>query len=179
MTRYKTLSSSSGVNAVRGTDGPNICLTYSLDKDRFRCSSVCLSCSNMEKRAAIPPGLPRANPTVSYWQDPPDAISDLCSTQSLPEAADIVIIGSGISGACVGYNILEHLPAGKVVMLEARQACSGATGRNGQSLGSYDIVRSKTCSIHGRWSYQGRFLPLLHGQRAFSRRYRSRQDRTI
>lgn len=77
------------------------------------------------------PGLPRPNPTISYWQDPPDAIADLRSTASPPEVADIVVIGSGISGACIAYNILERLPSAKVVMLEARQACSGATGRNG------------------------------------------------
>ncbi len=88
----------------------------------------------MDKRAAVAPGLPRPNPTISYWQDPPDAIADLHSTPSLPEVADIAVIGSGISGSCIVYNILERLPGTKVVMLEARQACSGATGRNGESL---------------------------------------------
>jgi hypothetical protein len=153
----------------------------------------------MEARAAIPTTLPRSNPTVSYWQDPPDAISDLRSTESLPETADVVIVGSGISGASVAWNLLTRgaggngakaktgkdaedgvnhkdksevgtgighagglkgptarrggavpsnsarLAAGArsntnprngeadqtIVMLEARQACSGATGRNG------------------------------------------------
>lgn len=93
----------------------------------------------MDKQAAIAPGLPRADPTISYWQDPPDAIADLRSTPSLPKVADIVVIGSGISGACIAYNILECSPGAKVVMLEARQACSGATGRNGESLGRLAI----------------------------------------
>ncbi|KAI9872725.1 MAG: hypothetical protein M1830_001257, partial [Pleopsidium flavum] len=103
----------------------------------------------MDGRAAVPPGLPRANPTVSYWQDPPDAISDLRSTQSLPEIADVVIIGSGISGACIAYNLLERLPDGKVVMLEARQACSGATGRNGGHTkgASYRSFMDNACSL--------------------------------
>lgn len=85
----------------------------------------------MEKRVSIPVSLPRDNPTISYWQDPPDDIADLRSTPELPRTTDIVIIGSGISGASIAYNILKRAPGTKVVMLEARQACSGATGRNG------------------------------------------------
>ena len=95
----------------------------------------------MDERAVIPPTLPRANPTISYWQDPPDAeIADWKSVTALPgeeEVVDTVIVGSGISGACVAWGLLSSssLSAGqengKVVMLEARQACSGATGRNG------------------------------------------------
>lgn len=92
----------------------------------------------MDKRAAIPVTLPRDNPTPSYWQDPPDGIADLRSTTSLPETADVVIIGSGITGAAVAWHLLQEQGASEqqqrrqtIVMLEARQACSGATGRNG------------------------------------------------
>lgn len=86
------------------------------------------------------PRLPPSNPTVSFWQqDPP--FPNLVSTASatLPAHADIVIIGSGISGASIAHTILtsrsddndpkQHSP--HVVMLEARNVCSGATGRNG------------------------------------------------
>lgn len=85
----------------------------------------------MEERALIPVTLPREKPTTSYWQDPPAGIADLRSTTELPQDADIAIIGSGISGACIAYNILTRSPHTKVVILEARQACSGASGRNG------------------------------------------------
>jgi len=85
----------------------------------------------MDERARIVPTLPRANPTTSYWQDPPDGIVDHRSTEDLPESADFVIIGSGISGACIAWNILKRNPDAKVIMLEARGASSGATGRNG------------------------------------------------
>ncbi|KAI1380455.1 FAD dependent oxidoreductase [Hypoxylon crocopeplum] len=84
----------------------------------------------MDQRAAIPVTLPRDNPTQSYWQLEPDEIADLRSTASLPEKADTVIIGSGITGAAVAFNLLGN-GASDIVMLEARQACSGATGRNG------------------------------------------------
>ena len=87
--------------------------------------------TTVEERAQIPPGLPRNGPTISYWQDPPSAIADHRTTQRLPESADYVVIGSGISGAFIAYNLLTKKPDASVLLLEARQACSGATGRNG------------------------------------------------
>lgn len=88
----------------------------------------------MDERAKIPPTLPRTNPTVSYWQADPDAIADLQSTPKLPESADVVIIGSGISGAAIAFDLLQRDASLNIVMLEARQACSGATGRNGTRI---------------------------------------------
>ncbi|KAK5691050.1 hypothetical protein LTR97_011702 [Elasticomyces elasticus] len=85
----------------------------------------------MEERGRIPPGLPRPDPTVSYWQDPPAEIADLRTSLILPDKADYVIVGSGISGACIAFNILCKQPGVSVLVLEARQAASGATGRNG------------------------------------------------
>ncbi len=87
----------------------------------------------MDDRDSIPPGLPRANPTRSYWQDPPDdEIADRRTTPDLPHEADVVIVGSGVSGAAIAYNLLSSNPNLKVVLLEARQAASGASGRNGR-----------------------------------------------
>jgi FAD dependent oxidoreductase len=85
----------------------------------------------MDERAAVPPGLPRPNPTASYWQSPLADIADHQSIANLPDSAEFVIIGSGISGASLAYNILSHQPDAKVLLLEARQAASGASGRNG------------------------------------------------
>ena len=102
----------------------------------------------MEARAAVPVTLPHRIPTTSYWQDPPDAeIADYMSSSTLPEElVDTVIVGSGITGAGVAWGILggddeqegrgesigeSRSAKGRIVMLEARQACSGATGRNG------------------------------------------------
>lgn len=85
----------------------------------------------MNEQASIPPGLPRDNPTESYWQDPPDEIARYQTTKVLPSYGDYVIIGSGISGTCIAYNLLTRKPGARVLMLEAREACSGATGRNG------------------------------------------------
>ncbi|KAK7928920.1 FAD dependent oxidoreductase-domain-containing protein [Apiospora marii] len=90
------------------------------------------------------PGYPVKNPSISYWQIPPHP--DVADHQSpkLPESADIVIIGSGMSGTSIAWHLLmddnstttpttkKAPPAPlRIAMLEARQACSGATGRNG------------------------------------------------
>ncbi|KAL9124086.1 MAG: hypothetical protein Q9217_006550 [Psora testacea] len=85
----------------------------------------------MEQRAAIPPDLPRLNPTVSFWQNPPSPLAHHRSTPHLPTSSDVLIIGSGITGACIAFNVLDHPSPPSVLMLEARTACSGATGRNG------------------------------------------------
>lgn len=87
----------------------------------------------MEARARVPVSLPHDNPTISYWQDPPSDIANHGFVDNLPAAADYVVVGSGISGTCIAYNLLSRRPDAKVLMLEARQACSGATGRNGTS----------------------------------------------
>lgn len=99
----------------------------------------------MDERARVPVTLPRDSPTQSYWQDPPDEIADVKTTEELPERADVVIIGSGISGAATAWNLLQDSNSSppSIVMLEARQACSGATGRNGKSPVSLHLRSSK------------------------------------
>ncbi|RYO75566.1 hypothetical protein DL766_003590 [Monosporascus sp. MC13-8B] len=110
------------------------------------------SLEELLKRASAAPGLPVPNPTPSYWlADPPyPELVDIRSPQ-LPAEADVVIIGSGITGAAVARSVLSVLserrrrdatitanaphpdpnPEQNIVVLEARTLCSGATGRNG------------------------------------------------
>ncbi|KAL3424103.1 FAD dependent oxidoreductase [Phlyctema vagabunda] len=78
--------------------------------------------------------LPTPDSTRSFWHtEPSKVLLGHRTTSSLPTTADLVIIGSGISGASAARYLREdesgrHLD---VVMLEAREACWGATGRNG------------------------------------------------
>jgi len=78
--------------------------------------------------------LPTANSTRSFWHSEPSKILiGHRTTAPLPTEADVVIIGSGISGSCAAHFLRED-DRGKdlnIVMLEAREACWGATGRNG------------------------------------------------
>lgn len=79
------------------------------------------------------PGLPRQNPTSSYWQHVPHPLADVKSS-SLPTTAGVVVIGSGITGASVTKTLLDNSPETNVMVFEARSLCSGATGRNGGQL---------------------------------------------
>lgn len=86
-----------------------------------------------KKQSDYEKGFPVPNPTKSYWQDPPHRIADLRSTPDLPtdQTFDYVIIGSGVSGAATAFKLLSRNPDLSVLMLEARTAASGASGRNG------------------------------------------------
>lgn len=88
---------------------------------------------NDETQATLRPGFPHPNPTISYWQDPPHHIADHRTTPDLPtdETFDYVIIGSGVSGASIAMKLLSRDPELSILMLEARKAASGASGRNG------------------------------------------------
>ncbi|KAK7947025.1 uncharacterized protein PG986_011346 [Apiospora aurea] len=90
-------------------------------------------------------GFPHPNPTKSYWQDPPHRIANLRSTPDLPteQVFDYVIIGSGVSGAATAFKLLSRDPDLSVLMLEARSAASGASGRNGGHCrtGDYQLVK--------------------------------------
>lgn len=72
----------------------------------------------------------------SYWLSYPSDLSKHRTTENLPQLADVVIIGSGYSGAAAAYHILEEDDGRRpsTVILEARDACSGATARNGGHL---------------------------------------------
>ncbi|KZT07172.1 FAD dependent oxidoreductase [Laetiporus sulphureus 93-53] len=89
-----------------------------------------------------PAPLPVPNSTKSFWIDSPGAnpLAGEGSEGPLTEQADVCIIGSGITGVSAAYHLGNALVAAgvtepvKVVILEARDFCSGATGRNGGHL---------------------------------------------
>ncbi|KAI9641792.1 hypothetical protein NHQ30_009651 [Ciborinia camelliae] len=77
-------------------------------------------------------GLPTPDSTKSFWHsEPSKTLLGHRTSKQLPSKADVVIIGSGIAGTSAAHWLKEH-GEGKdlnVVMLEAREACWGATGR--------------------------------------------------
>ncbi|CAG8947530.1 unnamed protein product [Penicillium salamii] len=78
---------------------------------------------------------PVPNGMTSFWRTEPHVLDSHRSTESLPSECDIVIVGAGYAGASVAHHIIGQTSPGlkppSIVILEARQACSGATGRNG------------------------------------------------
>jgi glycine/D-amino acid oxidase-like deaminating enzyme len=87
----------------------------------------------MEGRARILVGPPIANPLHSYWQHPKSPLAAVIEPECLSptQPYDYVIVGSGISGTMVAYNIFKTNPSARVVVIDAREISSGATGRNG------------------------------------------------
>lgn len=77
-------------------------------------------------------GLPVPNSTHSYWhKEPSQKLFGYRSTDELPASADTIIIGTGMTGSFAARFLKESAPSSSLVMLEAREACWGATGRNG------------------------------------------------
>lgn len=77
--------------------------------------------------------LPSLNSTTSFWLDltPEESpLANVGSTGSLTQDADICVIGSGITGVGVVWNLVKNLRDSledhakmKIVLLEARQFC--------------------------------------------------------
>lgn len=83
------------------------------------------------KQLTQDPALPVGNPTSSHWQNPPHPRLLGIKSTTLPPQRDILIIGSGITACSVTRELLESGYNGTITILEAREVCSGATGRNG------------------------------------------------
>jgi hypothetical protein len=86
--------------------------------------------TTLRKRVNLSPGLPVDNPTLPYWTVPPINLPAHNNTTALPTHVDVIIIGSGITGVSCARTLLKKGPPGlRVLVLEARDVCSGATGR--------------------------------------------------
>jgi hypothetical protein len=77
--------------------------------------------------------VPVSNPCLSFWQQTTRTFPLLNANSDLnvPTSSKYVIIGSGISGALTAFELLENGVNGEeVIILEAREAASGASSRN-------------------------------------------------
>ena len=94
----------------------------------------------MAEKLIQDPSLPVKNPTASYWQTPPR--EDLVGIQSenLPVTRDIVILGSGITSCSAAVELLQADPGASISIFEAREVCSGATGRNGGRINCVAVL---------------------------------------
>ncbi|KAF9875173.1 putative FAD dependent oxidoreductase [Colletotrichum karsti] len=105
----------------------------------------------MAKRLTRNPGLPADQPTASYWQQPLHSQLAGIQSSSLPEERDVVIIGSGITACSVARELLNAGQGMKLTVLEAREICSGATGRNGGRINCMAVLDfEKYCRKFGR-----------------------------
>ncbi|EME79257.1 uncharacterized protein MYCFIDRAFT_34106 [Pseudocercospora fijiensis CIRAD86] len=76
--------------------------------------------------------LPVSGATTPFWRTELHELDSFRSTEELPAECDIVVIGAGYAGVSTIHHLLKQGgTAPQIVLLEARQACSGASGRNG------------------------------------------------
>ncbi|KAH9213594.1 FAD dependent oxidoreductase [Leptodontidium sp. 2 PMI_412] len=84
-------------------------------------------------KGGLLPTAPLPKPCLSYWQRTTRAYPYLNINRStpLPSSKKYVIIGSGISGTLTAFELIESGVKGDdVIILEAREAASGASSRN-------------------------------------------------
>lgn len=84
----------------------------------------------MSKPVPVPNGM------LPFWRTDPHPLDNYRSSETLPGQNDIIIVGAGYAGSSVAHHILSQVKPGtkppSITILEARQACSGATARNGK-----------------------------------------------
>lgn len=92
----------------------------------------CLTSLNSAKQGHR--SLPFPDPCLSYWHRTTRAFPHLHRNASspLPPTSKYTIIGSGLSGSLTAYSLIttHSIPASSVLILEARESVSGASGRN-------------------------------------------------
>ena len=103
---------------------------------------------------------PHPTSTLPFWRTDLHRLDDHRSTEHLPAECDVLIMGAGYAGVTTAYHLLDgNSSPPSIVILEARQACSGATARNGEPPWPHPkylrrIVTEMKCFI--RWAYQTR-----------------------
>ncbi|OCF61472.1 FAD dependent oxidoreductase superfamily protein [Kwoniella mangroviensis CBS 10435] len=108
--------------------------------------------------------LPIDNPTKSFWIEGSESpLRNQRSTADLPKQTDVLIIGSGYTGASFAYWLQKFACNGAspdMVMLEARDVCGGATGRNGGQLRPHFYSRYRNWST--RFGADGALKVIQH-----------------
>ncbi|CAG9998542.1 unnamed protein product [Clonostachys byssicola] len=99
------------------------------------------------------PSLPTPGSSLSFWHQTTRSFPYLNANRDtkVPSSAKYLIIGSGISGVLTAWELVNTGVKGEeVLVLEAREAVSGATGRNAGHIRP-DAFRgfSAFSSIHG------------------------------
>ncbi|CAA7269407.1 unnamed protein product [Cyclocybe aegerita] len=105
-------------------------------------SALLISITSFSDALKPPSYLPHPNPTKSFWLYPPSTnpLGEVGSTGELTSSAHVCIIGSGITGVGAAWHLANQLGSQnvetkkKIAVLDAREFCSGATGRNGGHL---------------------------------------------
>ncbi|CAN8105203.1 unnamed protein product [Discula destructiva] len=109
--------------------------------------------------------LPVQKPTKSYWIEAAGStLRNFQSTPQLPQETDVIIVGSGYAGTTSAYWIHKHTERDgttpQMLVLEAREICGGATGRNGGQLRPH--AYSRYTSWSSRFGADGALALIKH-----------------
>ena len=114
----------------------------------------------MATYAGLPDAITESAPTVVESVKRPLSKGPSLVRAPLPERADVVIIGGGIMGLALAWN-LAGLGAQKILVLERGYLCEGASGRNGGGVraqwGTPTLIELAKESI----AFMGRFAQEL------------------
>jgi glycine/D-amino acid oxidase-like deaminating enzyme len=81
-----------------------------------------------------------------YWMRVPNRLATWNSRAELPEAADIVIVGAGLTGACAAYYLRESARQGmRIVLIDRGGPAGEASGRNG---GNFELLPENSVRIY-------------------------------
>ncbi|KAM0706892.1 hypothetical protein Q7P35_006222 [Cladosporium inversicolor] len=97
----------------------------------------------------LQPKLPYPNAALSYWHRTTRGSPYLRANETgpLPTTIPYAIIGSGLSGALTAFELIQSgIKPDEILILEAREAVSGSTGRNAGH------VRPDACSGFGDYA---------------------------
>ncbi len=70
--------------------------------------------------------LPVDNPTKSFWLNTPgvNPLAEAGSTGELTQAADVCVIGSGITGVSIAWHLSNGPEKPSIAIFEAREFCA-------------------------------------------------------
>ena len=88
-----------------------------------------------------PIGLPLND--LPFWLRAPNPLANHQSTEKLPEAADIVVIGAGLTGAAAAFHLRRAGPG--VVVLDQGDPAGEASGRNG---GNFELLPENAVGVY-------------------------------
>jgi glycine/D-amino acid oxidase-like deaminating enzyme len=97
---------------------------------------------------AGPISLPRRH--VPYWLKGPHPLAGFQSRPELPKEADIVIMGAGLTGGSAAYHLsrIAQRRGLKVVVLEAKDPATEASGKNG---GNFELIPENFFGAYGTY----------------------------
>jgi glycine/D-amino acid oxidase-like deaminating enzyme len=80
-----------------------------------------------------------------FWFRCDRPLVDYQSSQQLPESADVVVIGAGLTGASSAYHLAQSARQHRIVVLDQGDPAGEASGRNG---GNFQLIPENSVGVY-------------------------------